>query len=133
MKQIDPDALVSPTNEAVVEGCAVHRGWGIDPAPARLEDMDDSADHAAIIDPRLPSRTGGQMVYDLLESLVREPEAILIHQWPPDEVVNYEIAARSNSFMGSDPKTGRFMPAPIQYDPSSPFRVEPSRAVPWLP
>ena len=65
----------------------------------------DSADHAAIIDPRLPSRTGGQMVRDLLELLVREPEAISIYQWPPDEVVNHESAARSNSFMGPGPNT----------------------------
>ena len=65
--------------------------------------MDDSADHAAIIDPRLPSRTGGQMVRDLLEFLVREPEAISIHQWPSDEAVNHESAARSNSFMGPGP------------------------------
>jgi hypothetical protein len=105
MKQIDPDALRSPTNEAVLEGLvrSIEAG-GIDPAPARLEDMDDSADHAAIIDPRLPSRTGGPMVRDLLELLVREPEAISIHQWPPDEVVNHESAARSNSFMGPGPR-----------------------------
>jgi hypothetical protein len=47
------------------------------------------------------------MVRDLLELLVREPEAISIHQWPPDEVVHHESAARSNSFMGPGPSSTR--------------------------
>ncbi len=52
------------------------------------------------------------MVRDLLELLVREPEAISIHPWPPDEVAKHESAARSNSFMGPGPSKNLVKPAP---------------------
>ena len=37
------------------------------------------------------------------ELIVRKPEAILVHERPPDEAVNHKTAARSNAFMGPDP------------------------------
>ena len=57
MKEIDPDAFGGPADIAVVERLA----WPIirrriDPAPAGLQDMDDAADHPAVVNTRLAAR-----------------------------------------------------------------------------
>ena len=108
MEEIDPDALGGPSDVAVVERLVRPVvGRRIDPAPAGLQDMDDAADHPAIIDPRLATCIGRQMRLDPRELLVRQPEAILDSSRPPEEAVNHKTAARSNDFMGSDPKLPR--------------------------
>ena len=43
----------------------------IDTAPAALDDTDDAADHAAIVNPRLAPRIGGQVRLKLRELRVR--------------------------------------------------------------
>ena len=57
LEQLAPDALRRPADEAVVQGLArtVTRRR-VDPAPARLQDMDDAADHPAIVHPRHAAR-----------------------------------------------------------------------------
>src|SRR5687767_1826875 len=81
MEEIDPNALGSPADEAIVERLVRSiEARRIHPAPARLEDVNDAADHPAIIDPGLASGVGRQMRFDLRELLVREPETVPIHR-----------------------------------------------------
>ena len=57
MEEIDPDALRGPADIAVVERLAGPVvGRRIDPAPAGLQNMDDAADHAAVVNTRLATR-----------------------------------------------------------------------------
>ena len=75
MEELDPDALRRPADEAVVERLVrAVDARRIDPAPAGLQDVDDPADHPAIIDPRLASCVGRQVRLDPRELLVRKPE-----------------------------------------------------------
>ena len=80
MEEIDPNALGGPTDVAIVERLArsvLRRG--IDPAPARFQDMDDAADHPAIVNPSLAARVRRQMRRDPRELFFRQPETIPIH------------------------------------------------------
>jgi len=65
MEEIDPDALGGPAHITIVERLArpvIRRR--IDPAPARLQDMDDAAYHPAVINTRLAPCVGWQMWLD---------------------------------------------------------------------
>lgn len=75
MGEIDPDALGGPAHIAIVERLAwpvIRRR--IDPAPAGLQDMDDAADHSAVINARLAPCVGWQMRLDPRELRIRQPE-----------------------------------------------------------
>ena len=77
MEQVNPDALGSPANEPVVKRLS----WPVDgrrinPAPTRLQHVDDAADHPEVVHPRLAARVRGQVRRDLRELLVRQPELI---------------------------------------------------------
>ena len=60
MEDIDPHALGGPSDETIVECLARAVGSRrVDPTTAGLQDMHDTADHPAIINPRLAtSQTG---------------------------------------------------------------------------
>ena len=105
MEQINPHALCRPTDIAVVEGLVGSvDARRIDLPSAGLQHVDDAADHPAVIDPSLASCVGRQVGPDTRELIVRKPEAILVHERPPDEAVNHKTAAGSNGFMGPNPK-----------------------------
>jgi hypothetical protein len=54
MEEIDPYALRGPADEPVIERLVRPvDGRCIDPAPARLQHLNDAADYPSIIDPRL--------------------------------------------------------------------------------
>ena len=66
LKETDPHALGRPTHIAIVESfprTILRRR--VDPAPARLQNVNDAADDATIIDPRLAPRVSRQMRFDL--------------------------------------------------------------------
>jgi len=90
MEEIDPDSLGGPADIAVIKRLAwpiVRRR--IDPAPAGLQDMDDAADHAAVVNSRLASRIRRQIRLDPRELRLREPETIPIHPRFLPEAVNH--------------------------------------------
>ena len=60
VKETDPNALGGPADIAIVEGLArsVLRRC-IDPTPAGLEDVDDPADHPAVVNTRLAAGVTG--------------------------------------------------------------------------
>ena len=66
VEQIDPNALRGPAHIAVVERLlrSVFRRR-VDPTTARLQHVNDAADHASIVNPRLASRVRRQMRFDL--------------------------------------------------------------------
>lgn len=67
LKQITPDPLGRPAHEAIVEGLlrAVDLTRGVSPTPARLQHVDDPADHAAVIDALLAPGVSRQVRTDL--------------------------------------------------------------------
>lgn len=90
LEEIDPDALGGPTDIAIVERLARSIvGGSIDPPSARLQDMDDAADHPTVIDTRLAARVRRQMRCDPRELLLSQPEAIPIHVSFLPEAVNH--------------------------------------------
>lgn len=90
MEEPLPDALRSPADVAIVEGLPRSVvGGRVDPAPTRLQDVDDTADHAAIVDPRLSPRVTRQMRGNPFELLVREPKQVAIHAILLSETVNH--------------------------------------------
>ena len=66
MKKIDPNALGSPTDIAVVESFlrAVFRR-GVDPAAAGFQNMNNAADHTPVINSRFAARVGRKMPRNL--------------------------------------------------------------------
>ena len=66
LKETDPYALGRPAHIAIVESFLwTIFGRRIDPAPARLQNVNDAADDATIVDPRLAARVSRQMRFDL--------------------------------------------------------------------
>ena len=61
MENIGPHALGRPAHKAVVQGCArpVDRRR-VDPTASGLQNMNDSADHPAVIHPELATRICGK-------------------------------------------------------------------------
>src|SRR4051794_32795839 len=81
MEEVHPYALRGPADIPVIEGLArAIDGRRVDPAGARLQHMDDAADHPPIIDARLASRVRWQVRYDPRELPIRQPEMIAIHR-----------------------------------------------------
>ena len=93
VEQVDPDAFGGPADIAIVERLLrpVFRRR-VDPAAAGFQHMDDAADHAPIVDPRLAARVGGKMRRDLRKLLVRQPELIGNHRRFLSEAVNHNAA-----------------------------------------
>ena len=66
LKETDPYALGRPAHIAIVESFLwTIFGRRVDPAPARLQNVNDAADDATIVDPRLAARVSRQMRFDL--------------------------------------------------------------------
>lgn len=76
LEQIGPDALGRPAHEPVVERLprAIDLAWRIRPTPARLQYIDDAADHPTVIDALLAPRICRQMRLNLRKLCVRQPK-----------------------------------------------------------
>ena len=71
VKEPFPDAFRRPADIPIVEGFSRPiLGRGIDPTPARLQDVDDTADHASVVHSRLAARVARKMRENSLELLV---------------------------------------------------------------
>src|SRR5262249_47360039 len=93
VEEIDPHALRSPADIAVVEGLP----WPIlrrcvDPAPAGFQHVNDAADHPPVIDPGLPARIGGEMWRNLRKLGVGQPKTVGNHRRFLSEAVNHDTA-----------------------------------------
>lgn len=90
VKELRPDTLGRPSDVPIIE-CFPWTilGGRVDPAAARLQDVDDPADHAAVIDPRFASRIPRQMRQNPRELFVRQPEQVAIHDDLLLETVNH--------------------------------------------
>ncbi len=97
-----PDAFLGPADEAVVEclAWAVDR-WGIDPSAAGLENMNDAADDAAVIHPRLAARVGRKMRLKPRELFLGQPEVMGVHARAPFGILESQNDCRSKTFYGS--------------------------------
>ena len=90
MEKAFPDSLGSPSDIAVVESLPRPVvGRCVDPTPARLQDVDDTADDPTVIDPRLSARVARQVRRDPLELLIGEPKQDVIHADLFPETVNH--------------------------------------------
>ena len=105
MEDVLPYALGGPVDEAVVERLtrAVDRR-NIRPAPARLQHMDDPADHTTIIHARLASGVARKVRLKLPKLLHRQPELTVAHKVPLSRELNHNSPLRERLFMGPDPK-----------------------------
>ncbi len=97
-----PDTFLGPTDEAVIERLArtVDR-WSIDPTTAGLENVNDAADDAAIIDPRLAARVGRKMRLKPRELSFGQPEVMVVHSRAPFGILESRNDRRSKTFYGS--------------------------------
>lgn len=104
MKQVAPNAFVSPSNEAVIEGLAraIHIRR-VDPAPSGFQKMDDAADHAAIIDTRLAACIRRQIRLDPPELLFRQPEIVPIYHSSPFGGNESHYSRQRNLIYGAGP------------------------------
>src|ERR1044071_600752 len=97
MEDVHPYALGSPAHEAIVERLARAIDSGcIDPAAARLQDVDDALNPPPIIDTLLAARVGWQMRHQPRELPVTQPEILSLHPWSPFGDLESEIRPRRN-------------------------------------
>jgi len=93
VEQVHPDAFGGPADIAIVDGLLRPVfGRRVDPAPAGFEHMDNAADDATVVDPRLAARVGGEMRRNLRKLRVRQPELIGNHRRFLSEAVNHNSA-----------------------------------------
>jgi hypothetical protein len=105
MEKLAPYPFAGPADVAIIERLArsVIRRC-IDPATARLENMDDPADHPLVIDTRLPPRVARQMRRNTRKLFVRKPKAIPTHSQPPSAAnLESDNHLAVNLFYGSGP------------------------------
>lgn len=103
MKETDPDALCGPADVTVVERLARPViGRSVDPAPARFQDMDDSADHPAVIGTGLAPCIRRQMRRDPRKLRLAEPKMIPIHRTVLSDAVNHKLPEKPTIY-GSEP------------------------------
>jgi hypothetical protein len=105
VEEIDPHALGRPPDITVVERLPrpVFRRR-VDPAPAGFQHVDNPADHAPIVDPRLAPRVSGEVRRNLRKLGVGQPKAIRNHRRFLSEACESRHRAQANNFIGPSPK-----------------------------
>src|SRR4051794_32990167 len=104
MEEVHPYALRGPADIPVIEGLArAIDGRRVNPAGARLQHMDDAADHPPIVDARLASRVRRQVRCDPRELPIRQPEMIAIHRRLSLGAVNHKTIRTGSGLMGPNP------------------------------
>ena len=95
VEEIDPHALGRPPDITVVERLArpVFRRR-VDPAPAGFQHVDNPADHAPIIDPRLAPRVSREVRRNLRKLGVGQPKTVGNHVRFLSEAVNHDVAPK---------------------------------------
>ena len=97
MKHVRPDALGRPALETVVERLAqaIDRRRVL-PSATGDENVDDAADHPAVIDARLAARVGWKIKLKPFKLLVVQPKISLIHPRSPLGVLESGFPANGN-------------------------------------
>lgn len=106
VKQVRPDTLGGPALEAVVQRLArpVDRR-GILPPAAGDQDMHDTADDPAIIDPGLATGVRRKMWFKPRKLRVGQPKTVSVQQRSPSGDLESQPCTLGNPFMGPSPKT----------------------------
>ena len=99
-----PYALGGPALEAIVQRLAraVDR-WRVPPTATGDQHVDDTADHAPIINPRFAPRVGRKMRLKPRELPIRQPEIALSHRRSPFGDLESDFEEIGNPFYGSQP------------------------------
>ena len=102
-EQASPHALDRPSPEAIIDGCrrAVDR-WAVLPATARLQHMDNAADHTPVVYPMRARLVLWQKRLDHRPLPVRQPE-LSSHDLPPLAEVNHNQSISINILIGFRP------------------------------
>ena len=83
VEHLGQNAFGRPPHEATIERLArAVDGRGIDPASAGLQHMDDAADDAAIVDPRIAARIRRQVRHEPRKLFLAQPKPI-VHRTTP--------------------------------------------------
>jgi hypothetical protein len=83
-KEIFPDATPCPAREAVIDGgVRAILGWAIAPAAAGLQNMNNSADHAAIVLTLDAPHVRWQVGFNSFPLLIAQPKQIVAHDPDP--------------------------------------------------
>ena len=104
MKQLRPHALRGPALEPVVQRLArtIDRRR-VFPAANRQQHMNDAADHAPVVDPRLASCVCRQMRLKPFELHIVQQEMPLIHHISPLGDLESRFGHREKPLYGSQP------------------------------
>jgi len=104
LEDVLPDALIGPTDEAIVERLsrAIRQGR-IHPTASRLQNMDDATDHPPVIHARFASGIRREMRLKPGELLLGQPKKMLVHSKAPSGTLESKIDRRGNIFYGSGP------------------------------
>src|ERR1700674_1347290 len=99
-----PDAALGPANEAIVE-CLLRPidRRTIGPASPRLQRLNDTAQHASVIDPLLAACVGWQQGRDPSPLRIGKPEKLGHITTSLPKAVNHASAAVGIPLMGPDP------------------------------
>src|ERR1700676_4237283 len=100
-----PDAALGPANEAIVE-CLLRPidRRTIGPASPRLQRLNDTAQHASVIDPLLAACVGWQQGRDPSPLRIGKPEKLGHITTSLPKAVNHAGAAVGIPLMGPDPR-----------------------------
>lgn len=102
LKDVLPDALVRPANEAVVERLARPVDQGrIHPAAACFQDMYDAADDPPVVHPRLAPCIHRKMRLKPRKLVVRQPEKVIVHPKAPFGNLESQDACQGKRFYRS--------------------------------
>jgi len=105
-KEALPNTAFGPSHKAVVDG----RWWAIlrrtvAPAATTPNDMDDPADHSAIIHALLTAHVGWKKRINLTPLFIAKPKQIAAHRLSPNHFIHSESAtdSRYNDSIGFGP------------------------------
>lgn len=106
MEDVNPHTFCGPGDEAVVKGLA----WSVDlgrvrPAAPGLEDMNNTADYAPVIEPWLASRVGRKTRPKALKLLIIEPKRLGTMIDLTSETVYQKLECRRIAFVRPDPRS----------------------------
>ena len=83
-EEIFPDATPCPAREAVIDGgVRAILGWAIAPAAAGLQNVNNSADHAAIVLTLDAPHVRWQVGFNSFPLLIAQPKQIVAHDPDP--------------------------------------------------
>jgi len=103
-EKVFPDAAPCPAREAVIDrGMRAILGRAIAPAAASLQNVNDAADHAAIVLTLDATHVRWQVGFNSLPLLIAQPKQIGAHDPDPLFKTNQNRIVRTQELMSFDP------------------------------